>query len=146
MRFTITKADTWEQINQAAHINTRCIEEGRGNHDKAKQTWEVFQECGDVTYFLIKERLEVIGYVRFLCVAGVGESRTWIADFISPSHYEPVVLATSEMVGAVLVKEFTCGDDVIARSWPKMTLIFPLLSRYPYHQTSITESAWKLVL
>lgn len=147
MKYTVEKTDSWNQIADAAAIDGRCIGFGKGNHDRAQQTWEVFGESGDCVYFLVKETIypkQVVGYVRLLCV-GFGQVKTWIADFVSPSRYEPVVLVSQAVDGTVLVKDFVSDDDLLSQSWPKISGTFFKLERYPYHQTTIVESGWKVV-
>ena len=151
MRFTIERANTWEDINGAATIDGRCIGFGKGNHDKAKLTWELYNEFNDCIYFLIKSKeypVKVIGYVRLLCV-GITPIKTWIADFVSPSKYEPVYLVAQHIKeyykGCVLVKDFVSDDDILKNYWNKFSTTFMKLEKYPYHQTPISESGWFIV-
>jgi len=147
MRFSVEKATSWEQVAEAAALENRCIMLSRQNHDKAKQTFDVYTNTDDVIYYLISTAMNpkvLKGYVRFLCVTS-GSIRTWIADFISPTMYEPVVLAARCMKGAVLVKEFACDDDLLAKNWPQFTISFLGLNKYPYHNTQLSESTWKVV-
>ncbi len=149
MNYSVEKATTWDQIKLASVVDNRCISEGRANFPKAEQTWDVFSKSDDVIYFLLKGKdyhTSLIGYVRLLCVSSVtGLHRTWIADYISPSLYEPIILAAREVSGSILVKTFGCNDDLLVKDWPVFSSTFPKLEKYPYHQTPIAESTWMVV-
>lgn len=145
MKYKVEKAETWEQVCEASVIQTRCIRPTAGNHDQAQQTFEVFSKSNDIIYFLLKENSTLRGYVRLLCVNSGNAPKTWITDFVSPSLYEPVVLAAREVTGTVLVKEFQADDDLLIKQWSRLGAAWPKLERYPYHCTPVTESAWLVV-
>ena len=147
MKYIVERAVSGDQITQAASIENRCIMFGKGNHDRAKQTWEIYKDAEDCVYFLVKDKgypNKLIGYVRLLCVGHSG-TKTWIADYVSPSKYESVVLASQEVIGTVLVKEFVADDDLLAKSWPTLSTTFHKLERYPYHQVQMVESGWRVI-
>jgi len=75
MKYIVERAVSWDQITQAASIENRCIMFGKGNHDRAKQTWEIHKDAEDCVYFLVKDKgypNKLIGYVRLLCVGHSG--------------------------------------------------------------------------
>jgi len=146
VKYQVEKATLWEQVNEAAGVQMRCIFGGRPNHERAKQTWEVFSSTDDVIYFLVRKNHVLQGYVRLLCVSEGSPVKTWIADFVSPSIYEPVVLAAKEVDGTLLVKGFGSEDDLLAKPWPRFGASWPKLEKYPYHNTQIMESTWMVVI
>lgn len=148
MKYKVTKAETWDEIDAAASVNTRCIRGGANNNVKARQTWEVFSVTDDCIYFIIRLIVgsTLAGYVRLLCVsASMGSQRTYVTDFVSPSLYEPVILVAQTMEGTVLVKDFSVEDNLLVAKWPRFSATWPKLDRYPYHNTPISEGMWMAV-
>ena len=141
---------TWEQVNEAAKVNHCCIAEGKPNNLRAIQTWDRYHSADTVLYYLLRKMQytsELAGYVRLLQVSShTAVPKTWIVDYCSPSSYEAVLLAAREVEGTVLVKQFAVTDDLIAAHWPRITLTFPRLGRFPYAIVSTTENRWLVVL
>ena len=148
-RYRVARAQSWEQVNEAACVGARCIRDGAGNNVKAKQSWDVYSSTEDCLYYMIwiVAGNALAGYLRLLCVTGSSDRpRTYVADFYSPSLYEPIILAAQSLEAAVLVKDFTADDSLLVEKWPRFCARWPKLDRYPYHNTPISESAWMAVV
>ena len=144
---TITKAETWEQINEAAQINSRCIRDGGMNGVKARQTWDVFGDT-NVLYYLISnvDTSQLIGYLRLLLVSGTNSvPKTWVVDFVGPSDFNIVAEVAKLVDGVVLVKIFSGTETEISKTWPRLCAQFPKLDQYPYHQAGNSETTWMVV-
>lgn len=144
----VEKATSWEQVEKAALSHNSCISPPRGNWEKAKETWEKFHESDQIIYYLLKNSpyaTEYIGYVRLLRISIDGFHPTYVADFVSPSHYAIVALAAQKEPNAtILVKSFQAEDDWVKSNWARVS--FPIdLSIYPYSVGKVCSGTWLVV-
>jgi len=145
--YKIARAETWEQIEEAATIASRCIRPGSGmNWAGAKKTWEEFQD--KTVYFLIKRDsypFPVEGYARlFNTSEGMTPNPTWAIDFMFPTSGEVPILIADELPGNVLVKPFF-GSDVVTRHWPKLNIALNIPPA-PYTVAKNKAAEWLVVI
>jgi hypothetical protein len=156
----VTRAEIWEQIEEAAGPEgaSTCIGCSKPNWNKAKNTWEQFGigDNPDVLYFIVHAKnhgffgktptIDILGYVRLLNTTQDRQLlATWVVDFVRPSSYTPIILASQQLRGTVLAPRFGTTDDICTLGWSNVTTAFPKITEYPYRIRSGEECTYLVV-
>jgi len=152
--YTVTEATEWEPIDQIARELGKCIPGGAPNHEKAKRTWDIFYEQGQVKYFLVAKEVEGVGqrtcgYVRLFMVSPPTtpkDQQAWTVDYVCPSSFRSVIKVAEALEGTVMAKLFTAGDSDMVADCPKLYVGWPRLDMFPYHVQGSGESSYVVIV
>jgi hypothetical protein len=143
-------ADSWEKVEAAALAASTCIRTSEKNWGRAKETWDAYNGTNSVVYGVIWEAGKQVptGYLRLLKIStGHSLRSTMMVDYINPiSYLAPLLMATLCPDYTMVVKVYGCDDEAIAAKWPKITLSTAALERYPYANTTIGTSEFRVIL